>query len=88
MDNSRKLALIRVLIKVVTTILDSLKTLKPKKQENSEKITKLKMIRLILQILLQVLMIGTSVFVTINNDGEDKPGGNQPNERTETHETD
>lgn len=87
MNKTRNLLLIRTLTKVVTLSLDALKNLKPSKEKNSDRMSRLKLIRVILQIVLQILMIGTSILVTIDNDGSKIKGGT-PNERTQQNEND
>jgi hypothetical protein len=86
MDNSRKLKLLKALTNGITVALESLKIFKSSKEESGDKLNKLKMIRVILQIVLQILLIGTSVFVTFDQSDDNQTGDNP--ERTLKDEND
>lgn len=83
MDNSNKLKLLNAIGNGLSQFITFLKNMKPLKDESGEKMNKLVLVRIILQIVLQILLIGTSIAVTIQQTGDNETTGDNPERNTE-----
>lgn len=73
---SKNLILLTAISNGLQTFIGFFKNVDFLKDEKGEKLNKLSLLKVILQIVLQILMIGTTIAVTIQQSGDNESGKN------------